>query len=472
MRNARRHRYSAAPRRQRGAAMILVVVGMVAILGIAGLALDSGHMMLNKTRLQNSADAAALAAAKTLDQTADVTLAEAAAEAMFAVNAGNAGNREIGDAYASGDIDVTVEFSSTLNPFTPGSVPPAYVRVRALGFTMPAWFSVVVGVTSKRAAASAVAGPSPTINQACNIMPMMVCGDAAAGPPFFGYAAGRARGVEVEHQQRRLGGRPRQLSAHPPRRRARRRRSPRSHGRRLRRLHDDGRHTSKPSPATPSVPSCRASTRASAATWGRCRRPCKPLIRRTSSSQQPAPPTRLRSRHRHDHASRAAGHRRRGHQLQLRRLLGARRRRELRPPALADGIGAFQRREAAIAIGDCDGTTNGQGEVPLLGFGCFFLLQEAEQQGNESYIYGQFLEDCRAGGMPGPEPTTIPGPYIIQLYRDYCEHRLVSAAMSTPANRRATRRRDGRIHDRAARAAACCCSASRSSAARSCATTR
>ena len=83
---------------QRGAALILVVVGMVALLGIVGLALDSGHAMLNKTRLQNTVDAAALAAAKTLDQTADVALAEAAAVAMFAMNAGNAGNREIGEA--------------------------------------------------------------------------------------------------------------------------------------------------------------------------------------------------------------------------------------------------------------------------------------------------------------------------------------------------------------------------------------
>ncbi len=83
------------------------------------------------------------------------------------------------------------------------------------------------------------------------------------------------------------------------------------------------------------------------------------------------------------------------------------------------GIGAFQRREVAVAIGNCDGTTNGAGTVPLLGFGCFYLLQQAQQQGNESYIYGQFLEDCRAGGMPGPAPTNIPGPYIIQLYRDY-----------------------------------------------------
>ena len=62
------------------------------------------------------------------------------------------------------------------------------------------------------------------------------------GPAVLRLRAGRARGVEVEHQQRRLGGRPRQFSAHSPRRRARRRRGPRSHGRRLRRLHDDGRH--------------------------------------------------------------------------------------------------------------------------------------------------------------------------------------------------------------------------------------
>jgi hypothetical protein len=87
-------------------------------------------------------------------------------------------------------------------------------------------------------------------------------------------------------------------------------------------------------------------------------------------------------------------------------------------PAPTD-IGAFQRREAAVAIGDCSGTTNGQGQIPLLGFGCFFLLQEASQQGNESHVYGEFIENCRTGGVAGPAPTAIPGPYIIQLYRDF-----------------------------------------------------
>jgi Flp pilus assembly protein TadG len=397
--------------------MILVVVGMVAILGIAGLALDSGHMMLNKTRLQNSADAAALAAAKTLDQTADVTLAEAAADAMFAVNAGNAGNREIGDAYASGDIDVTVEFSSTLNPFTPGSVPPAYVRVRAQGFTMPAWFSAVVGITSKSAAASAVAGPSPTINQACNIMPMMVCGDPAAGPPFFGYEPNEPEVLKssTSNGDWEVGPGNFQLI----------RLGTGQGGADVREAMAggyDGCMTTgdmiETEPGNTIGPVVQGFNTRFGSYLG-------PMSGQESTyppdvvTQQPVPPlgydrdTDMITQSgqpvtdsaditfNYDDYSARVESESYDHQ-----------------PS-PNGTGEFQRREAAIAIGDCDGTTNGQGEVPLLGFGCFFLLQEAEQQGNESYIYGQFLEDCRAGGMAGPEPTTVPGPYIIQLYRDY-----------------------------------------------------
>jgi Flp pilus assembly protein TadG len=217
---------SAAPLEQRGAALILVVVGMAAIIGIAGLALDPGHAMLNKTRLQNTVDAAALSAAKTLDETADVTLAEAAANVMFAANAGNAGNRELGQAYARGDVDVTVEFSSALNPFVAGSTPPAYVRVRAQGFSMPAWFSAIVGITSKSVAASAVAGPSPTINQACNIMPMMVCGDPR---PVHPRGTRRTSRKSSSRARVTVAGRSGPaISAHPARRQPGRRRHTRS----------------------------------------------------------------------------------------------------------------------------------------------------------------------------------------------------------------------------------------------------
>ena len=73
--------------------------------------------MANKTRMQNTVDAAALAAAKELNDTdGDITLAEAAAHSLFAVNSGGAGNHEMSTAYGAGDITVDVDFSDTVNP--------------------------------------------------------------------------------------------------------------------------------------------------------------------------------------------------------------------------------------------------------------------------------------------------------------------------------------------------------------------
>ncbi|MDH3821699.1 MAG: pilus assembly protein TadG-related protein, partial [Gammaproteobacteria bacterium] len=87
--------------KQKGAVGILVLAGMVALLAMAGLALDSSHAMLNKTRLQNAVDAAALSGAKELDLTGkDELLARAAAEASFAANSTASGNAEMGEAYA------------------------------------------------------------------------------------------------------------------------------------------------------------------------------------------------------------------------------------------------------------------------------------------------------------------------------------------------------------------------------------
>lgn len=52
--------------RQKGAVLPLLAIGMLAILGVAGLAIDTGHAHLNKSRLQNALDAAALSGARTL----------------------------------------------------------------------------------------------------------------------------------------------------------------------------------------------------------------------------------------------------------------------------------------------------------------------------------------------------------------------------------------------------------------------
>jgi hypothetical protein len=85
------------------------------------------------------------------------------------------------------------------------------------------------------------------------------------------------------------------------------------------------------------------------------------------------------------------------------------------------GTGVKQRRVMAIVFGDCSTSVNGQGEVPVLGLGCFFMTQPTSHAGNTQYVYGQFIEDCEAAGTieeNPPGPGTGPALYKIILYKD------------------------------------------------------
>src|SRR6187455_672220 len=94
------------PGRQGGAILVLLALAMVGLLAMAGLALDGSHLLLNKSRLQNGVDSAALAAAKVLDQSGDTTQATTAANAVLGQNAATAGNQELASSLA-GDLGVT-----------------------------------------------------------------------------------------------------------------------------------------------------------------------------------------------------------------------------------------------------------------------------------------------------------------------------------------------------------------------------
>src|SRR6266705_2808063 len=99
-------------RRQRGATLILVAVGMLALIAMAGLALDTAHVLLNKSRLQSALDAAALAGAKKYDLTSSTTLASGEASANFTANL------PAGSEIQRANLSLTTEFSTTLDPFT------------------------------------------------------------------------------------------------------------------------------------------------------------------------------------------------------------------------------------------------------------------------------------------------------------------------------------------------------------------
>lgn len=414
---------------QQGAVAVLVAIAMGTLLLMAGLALDMGHLFLNKTRLQNTVDAAALAAARMLDDTGSI--AEATEEALdaFQRNASASGNGELGTAYASGSgrLQVTVEYSSTLPPFTAGAPEGPYVRVRATGFVMPSWLVQVGGPFQKTVSATAVAGPRTLTSGStvCNVAPMMVCGDPGAGPSW-GYtlnspqilktASGRGQSYvgPGNFQLIRLEGS--------------------TGGSDLRQNMAgsfsaciSGGSTIETEPGNSVGPVAQGlNTR-----FGEYQGP-------VSSAEYPpdvivdgqSPELRAQERVPRDPSQ--------GYDVyQGGTRIDANNIADLLydydeyiedledpsnydyPPLTEDGgTGAFERRVLAVPVGDCSGTVNGQGSVPLLGFTCFFLLQPATHSGNDSFVYGQFVQNCAVTGTPGSNPTAGNGPAIIQLYHD------------------------------------------------------
>jgi hypothetical protein len=402
------------PHKQKGIVLVLVVAGLLAMLAMAGLAIDGGHMMLNKTRLQNTVDAAALAGAKELDLTDDTLQARLAVLDAFAANAASAGNHELQEQYASGVMNLTIQFSTTLDPFVPGTSPAEYVRVRAENFRMPVWFAAASGFSEKAVAASAVAGPSPTINTACNIMPMMVCGDPAAGPPYWGYADGVPDVLKTSDNNSEVGVGNFQLI----------------------RLGDNiGKDALRESLAG-GYDGCASAGESVTTETGNSVGPVRQGINTRFGihegamkgtetvypsdviTQQPSPRLAYNSAtdeiHEEGDPTKVVSE---ASQITYNYVdYGAAmlaKSFDTAPP-----VGQQLRRELAIPIGDCSTTINGHGEVPVLGFGCFFLLQETPAGGQDSYVFGQFIADCNAGGIPGPDPGDAPGLYVIQLYKD------------------------------------------------------
>ena len=143
-----------ARQRERGATLVLVVVGLFALIAIAGLAIDTAHVLLNKSRLQSALDAAALAAAKVLDQTASTAKATTAAGSVFTLNL--AEYPELSNAVGGG-VSLTTEYSATLNPFSVGTTPAAFVRTSINGFQTAMSLVSVLGIGSISIAGNAVA---------------------------------------------------------------------------------------------------------------------------------------------------------------------------------------------------------------------------------------------------------------------------------------------------------------------------
>ena len=409
-------------RRQRGSALLLVLIAAATLIGVAGLALDASHLGYMKARLQSTVDAMALAAAKRLDEVGTTTAACEAARTTLLDNA--QGFRELTDALpptisCPGSPWFEIQFSATASPFTAGSSPARYVRVRIAEVKTGASLARALGFVDLAVAASAMAGPSAPLERLCSLLPIAVCGNPT--PPYFGFEPGRVyllKGKQDAKDGTAFG------DFHLLRPDAS---QDTQDG--LRRNFAGGFGSCVLIGGGPPLPTIRikpGSNVGPVAQGVNARfniyipagqlNPAEyppdvltgepnPLVNVDSSgallqgTRTIVYGTDVAGRNRSDYLTRLA----QGGPYD-------------QTPLPAPGTGAFLRREVAVPIADCTSPIN-QNALPIRGGGCFFLLQRMTSGSSESRLIGEFLPNCEAAGRPGPNPGGG-GPYVIQMFRD------------------------------------------------------
>ena len=168
--------------RQRGAVAIAVAVGLLVLLGIAGLALDLGQLFVTKTELQNAMDACALAAAQELN----TVNASAANRLLVLTRAESAGidvakrnsarfQREVVTLVSDRDV----MFSAALaGPWTTKSAAPAntqYVRCSTRRSGIETWLMNLPGFDHDTEDVQAMATASLQPGVAACVLPLGIC---------------------------------------------------------------------------------------------------------------------------------------------------------------------------------------------------------------------------------------------------------------------------------------------------------
>jgi uncharacterized membrane protein len=159
---------------QQGVVAIMFALSLVVLIGFAGLALDGARLYVNKTELQNAADACALAAAQELNPVLpNFSLANDAG-----VLAATRNFRDL-QSQAVPAANVTVEFAATANALvwnlTGVALPIDLVaRCTVAPAALSLWFMPVLGIASAEVNAVAAASRQVLTNNcapatgACN----------------------------------------------------------------------------------------------------------------------------------------------------------------------------------------------------------------------------------------------------------------------------------------------------------------
>lgn len=425
--------FTSTPRRQEGSVSVLMVLSLAAMAMMAVLALDGGHMLLNKTRLQNAVDAAALSGAKTLSQVAggvnSASTTRTAALNTLTQNANATGNNELATAVGgnAGAFAVVELASSVYGPFSyPGPANAKYVRVSVPSYNLTGFFwnfaQALGALGNKAVAAIATAGPSPT--SPCDLAPLMVCGDPAQYNPgagmFWGFRFGDLQVLKsAAGNSSPIGPGNFQLLDFG------------SGGSTVREDLAGGGNVCRnvgqnvdTAPGNKVGPASQGlNTRFGIYNGPVSASDYPPDLVTTSSN--PAityddsvnPP---QMKYQGQAVTSSNGNLTAGGNA----ILDYNDWRASVAACVAGGSGCqshgvFERRMLKIVVGDCSGKNNGATSIPVLGFGCYFVVQPMDGGGGDAQIFGQFVKECEGDNVAGPSPSTDSGPQIIQLYKTY-----------------------------------------------------
>jgi Flp pilus assembly protein TadG len=186
------------PTREKGAVAIIVALVLTMLFALGGVVLDLGHLFVNKTELQNAADACALAAAGQL--TCDPAggtcpasfLADAEAAGMYVARRNTSDFQRNPVAIAAEDIRFYTQIgpnNAYLSRAAGANPNSKFVRCIARSAPINSWLMRVraqLAPTTVQAAAVATLAPSQS---SCNAAPIGICANGRTAPTY-GFSSG------------------------------------------------------------------------------------------------------------------------------------------------------------------------------------------------------------------------------------------------------------------------------------------
>ncbi len=389
--------------RQQGVILIVAVISLLALLLVCVLAWEGNRIMINKTRLQNAVDASALMAARVYVSTQDAELAIQEAKNLLVANVSATGNQELISVDSAESLIADngghwqFQFLSSLNgpvvedPAAPAN-PIAYFRIRLNDVTLNSFFSGLINIEEFKVTASAVAGLSPPLSSnICNLTPILVCAKSteSTSGSFYGFEPGDIQLLKIgSESDSPVGNGNYQLLDLDG--------SGAAHVRRAMAGDDDRCFTAPDATELSTQPGNETGPVAQGLNtrFGIYNGP-------VSSEDYPSDRVIVNPQ---DNSNNFGYGKYTVNDMTPTNPYTYHDYQQDLVACLTDSSGEKcnssgqpQRRLLTVAVGECDGLANGATEVPLYGFGCFFLPQSVQQSGKTGAVFGEFVEGCTFG---------------------------------------------------------------------------